>query len=170
VYDRHIVWLSDIYSTVFNGKDVCWCLSELIVGILCEIDATNQVMLYGLLNYSRFIDCQKCDFALFKLSKCTNLDIIDAACLHIAHNLQHLTSRRTTKPTQTWIVNARKRTFCHFCCVHTANRHSGPPTYVIKPMKASPACRQKVSKLLWHSAACNSKRSLKPRNNETCAS
>jgi len=36
----------------------------------------------------------------------TNLDIKDAACLHIVHNLQHPTSRPTTKSTQTTTVNA----------------------------------------------------------------
>jgi hypothetical protein len=45
---------------------------------------------------------------LFSLSKCTNLDIKDAACLLIVHNLQHLTSRPTKKSTQTAMVNALK--------------------------------------------------------------
>jgi len=43
-----------------------------------------------------------------KMSKRTNLDIKDAACLHIVHNLQHPTSRPTTKSTQTTMVNAPK--------------------------------------------------------------
>jgi len=43
------------------------------------------------------------------MSKCTNLDIKDAACLHIVHNLQHPTSRPTTKSTQTTIFNASKQ-------------------------------------------------------------
>jgi hypothetical protein len=42
---------------------------------------------------------------LFKMSKHTNLDIKDAACLNIVHNLPHPTSRPTTKSTQTTMVN-----------------------------------------------------------------
>jgi len=44
--------------------------------------------------------------ALFKMSKCTNLDIKDQACLHIVHILQHPTSRPTTRSGQTTMVNA----------------------------------------------------------------
>ena len=46
---------------------------------------------------------------MFKISKCTNLDIKDAACLHIAYNLQHPTSRPITKSTQTTMVIAPKK-------------------------------------------------------------
>jgi len=42
------------------------------------------------------------------MSKRTNFDIKDSACLHIVHNLQHLTSRLTTQSTQTTMVNAPK--------------------------------------------------------------
>jgi hypothetical protein len=45
------------------------------------------------------------------MSKRTNLDIKDAAWLHIVHNLQHPTSRPTTKSTQTTMVNATKKNF-----------------------------------------------------------
>jgi len=45
------------------------------------------------------------------MSKRTNLDIKDAAYLHIAHNLQHPTSRPTTKSTKTAMVNAPKQNF-----------------------------------------------------------
>jgi hypothetical protein len=45
------------------------------------------------------------------MSKRTNLDIKDAAYLHIAHNLQHPTSRPTTKSTKTTRVNASKKIF-----------------------------------------------------------
>jgi hypothetical protein len=48
---------------------------------------------------------------LFKMSKRTNFDIKDAACLHIVHNLQHPTSRLTTQSTQTTMVNAPKKIF-----------------------------------------------------------
>ena len=45
------------------------------------------------------------------MSKRTNLDITDAACFHIVHNLQHPTSRLTTKSTQTTMVNAPEKNF-----------------------------------------------------------
>jgi hypothetical protein len=45
---------------------------------------------------------------LFELIKPTNLDIEDAACLHVVHFLQHPTSRPTTRSTQHTIVNALK--------------------------------------------------------------
>jgi len=45
------------------------------------------------------------------MSKRTNLDIKDAACLHIVHNLQHPTSRPTKKSTQTATVNGPKKNF-----------------------------------------------------------
>ena len=48
---------------------------------------------------------------MVKMSKRTNLDIKDAACLHIVHYLQHPTSRITTQSTQTAMVNAPKRNF-----------------------------------------------------------
>jgi hypothetical protein len=51
------------------------------------------------------------DFALFKMSKRTNLDVKDAACLHIVHNLQHPTSHPTIKSTQTTLINAPKKIF-----------------------------------------------------------
>jgi len=50
-------------------------------------------------------------FALFKMSKHTNLDMKDEACLHIVHILQHLTSHPTTKSRQTTRVNALKKNF-----------------------------------------------------------
>jgi len=43
------------------------------------------------------------------MSKRTNLDIKDAACIHIVHILQHPTSRPTTKSMQTTIVNTPKK-------------------------------------------------------------
>ena len=49
------------------------------------------------------------DFALFKMSKRTNLDIKDTACLHIVHNFQHPTSCPITKSTQTTMANAPKK-------------------------------------------------------------
>jgi len=45
------------------------------------------------------------------MSKRTNLDIEDAACLHIVHDLQHPTSRPTTNSTQTTMGNAPKNNF-----------------------------------------------------------
>jgi hypothetical protein len=45
------------------------------------------------------------------MSKCTNLDIKDAAYLHIVHNLQHPTFRPTTKFTKTTMGKASKKDF-----------------------------------------------------------
>jgi len=45
------------------------------------------------------------------MSKRTNFDIKDAACLHLVHNLQHPTSRPTTRSAQTTMVNALKQNF-----------------------------------------------------------
>jgi len=106
-----IAWLSDINITLFEGQDVCWCLSQINPGILHETDANNQVMLYCLPSYSQCIDSQKADFALFKVIKHTNLDINEAACLHIVHILQHQTSHPTTKSPQTAMVNALNKNF-----------------------------------------------------------
>jgi len=86
-------------------------LSQLIPGISHETDANNHVMLYGYRHYSGFIDGQESGFALFDMSKRTNLDIKDAAYLHIVHNLQHPTSRPTTNSTKTTMVNAPKKNF-----------------------------------------------------------
>jgi hypothetical protein len=55
------------------------------------------------------IDSQESNFALFEMSKRTNLDIKDTAYLHIIHNLPHPTSRPTTKSTKTTMVNAPKK-------------------------------------------------------------
>jgi hypothetical protein len=68
-------------------------------------------MLYGEHHYSCFINSQESDFALFEMSKCTNLDIKDAAYLYIVHNLQHPSSRPTTKSMKTTMVNAPKEKF-----------------------------------------------------------
>jgi len=68
-------------------------------------------MLYSKPNNSRFIDSQKGGFALFSMSKRFNLDIKDAACLHIVHILQHPTSRPITKSMQTTMVNGLKKNF-----------------------------------------------------------
>jgi len=45
------------------------------------------------------------------MSKRTNFDIKDAACLHIVHNLQRPTSRLTTQSTQATMVNDLKKNF-----------------------------------------------------------
>jgi len=45
------------------------------------------------------------------MSKRTNLDVKDAACLHIVHNVQHPTSRPTTTSMQATNVNALKTNY-----------------------------------------------------------
>jgi hypothetical protein len=57
------------------------------------------------------IDSQEADFDLFKIIKCTNLDIKDTACLDIVYILQHSTSCPTAKSTQTAMVNALEMDF-----------------------------------------------------------
>jgi hypothetical protein len=86
-------------------------LSQIIPGILHETDANNHVMLYGERYYSGFIYSQESGFALFEMSKRTNLDINDAAYLHIVHNLQHPTSHPTTNSTKITMVNAPNQNF-----------------------------------------------------------
>jgi len=54
-------------------------------------------------------DCQNAEFALFKSIKSTNIDINDAACLHVVHILQHPTSRPSMKSTQNTMVNVPKK-------------------------------------------------------------
>jgi len=100
-----IWWLSDINMTFFEGKDVGWCLSQKIPGMMPETQANNPVMLYSEPHYSHFIDRQNADLAVFKLSKRTNLEIKDTACLHTVHILQHPTCRPTMKSMHTTMVN-----------------------------------------------------------------
>jgi len=88
------------------------------------------------------------DFALFKMSKHTNLDIKDAACLHIVHNLQYPTSRPTTKLTPTTTVRARNNDSLPLLAGKYGNRQSRPPNDVIKRMKARVAWKQKESEPL----------------------
>jgi hypothetical protein len=59
--------------------------------------------------HSQSSDGQNADFALFELIKPTNLDIKYAACLHVVHFLQHLTSRPTTWSTQDTMANGLKK-------------------------------------------------------------
>jgi len=70
------------------------------------------------------------------LNKHTNLDIKDAACLHIVQILQYPTSCPTTKSIQTTIVNALKKNFSP----HPVGKYRDPPTdphnIIIKRIKA----------------------------------
>ena len=91
-----ISWLPDMNCRFFEGMEVWWCLSQKTSRVLLETDTNNQVMMYGMPNYSHFSDSQNMDFALYKLFKCTNLDIKDTASLQIVHILQYPTSRPTT--------------------------------------------------------------------------
>jgi hypothetical protein len=71
-------------------------------------------MSYCYPNHFRFINSETADFALFKLSKCTNLHIKDPACCHIVHILQHQTSCPTTKSTSNTIVSDPKHDLLPF--------------------------------------------------------
>jgi hypothetical protein len=65
------------------------------------------------------------------MSKRTNLDLKDAACLHVFHLLQHPTSR-PKKSTQTTMVNAQKKNFRHLWWADMANHQSRQPNNIIK--------------------------------------
>jgi len=41
-----ITWVSAIYRILFQGKDVCWCLSQIIPAIIHETDTKNKVIMY----------------------------------------------------------------------------------------------------------------------------
>jgi len=103
--------LIDIKSKCWDEKDVWWCLSQHIAGILHETHANYHIMMYGSGYYSEWHDGQNADFALFQLIKRTNPDIQDAACLHVVHMLQHPTSRPTTRWTHDTMVNDLKNYF-----------------------------------------------------------
>ena len=103
-----ISFLIDIKWTFLDGKDVWWCLSHNIAGIWYESHPNHQVWMYGQHAYSQCSDSQNADFALFKLLKPTNLDIKNAACLHVVQIFQLPTSRPTTSSTQDTMVNALK--------------------------------------------------------------
>jgi len=70
---RDILWrttadisnLNDINRTLFDEKDVWWCLSQDIAGILHESQFMCQVLMYGLHDYSQWSDSQNADLALF---------------------------------------------------------------------------------------------------------
>jgi len=95
------------------------------------------------------------------MSKLTNLDINLAACLHNVHNLQHPTSRPTTKSTKTTMVNAPKTNFSPLPAGRYGKSKSGLPNDVIKQMTARAAWRQRESEPLGHCAAWDPKRSLR---------
>jgi len=101
--------LIDITRSFFDGKDIWWCLSQDIAGILHESHANYQVIINYQHDYSQWSDSQNTDFAVFELIKPTNLDIKDAAFLHVVHFLQYPTSRPTTSSTQDTMVNAPKK-------------------------------------------------------------
>jgi len=90
----------------FVRKDVCWSLSQEILGMLNGTDAKYHAMMYGYHCYSQYSDSEKSDLPLFKSNTRTNLDIIDAACLFVVHISQQPTSRPSTKLTQNTKVNS----------------------------------------------------------------
>jgi len=93
----------------FDGRDIWWWLDQDIPGILHELDAQNQVILYPLTDYSQYSYCQNALFAMLKLIKYTNLDTKDAVCLHIVHILQHRSSHPPTMSTHNMRVYATWR-------------------------------------------------------------
>jgi len=75
----------DINSPFFDGMDVCWCLSQETPWILHETYPKHHEMMCRRHCHSQCSDCQNAYFVLFKLIKCPNLDINDAACLQGVH-------------------------------------------------------------------------------------
>ena len=128
-------------------------MSQIIPAILHETDANNHVMLDGQCYYSCFMDCQESDFALFRMSKRTSLDLKDAAYIHIVHSLQYPTSRPTTKSTKTTMVNAPTQNFSPALSGRYGNRRRAQPNDVIKRMKARSAWWQGETEPLGHCAA-----------------
>jgi len=100
--------------------------------------------MYSYRDYSQWSDSQKADFALFNLNKPTNLDIKDAAYLHVVHILQHPTSRPTTRSTQDTMVNAPKK------------KLSPDPvrTYVKSTNQSTPQCHQENERKRDFEAEC----------------
>jgi len=90
----------DINRKFSDRKDVGWRLSHEITGKVHETHAKSRVILYRYHDYSQFSDGQNTEFALFTLIKGTNLDIQDAACLHMVHTLQNPTSLPITVNTK----------------------------------------------------------------------
>jgi len=66
-------------------------------------------MAYGSRYYSEWNDGQNADFGSFLSMKHTNLDLQDAAYIHVVHILQHPTSHPTTMSTHDTMVNAPKK-------------------------------------------------------------
>jgi hypothetical protein len=84
--------------------------------------------------------------------------------LSISCNIQHLVQQQSQ-----WKLNwsgLRKRTFHHFRRANMANQQSGLPNDVNKRMNTGVSWKQNESDRLGNCAACDSKRILRPRNNE----
>jgi hypothetical protein len=90
---------------------------------------------------------------MFMMSKRTNLDIKDAAYLHIIHNFQHPTSRPKTKSMKTTMVNVPKKIFSPLPEGRYGKSTSGQPNDVIQRMKATAAWGQRESEPFGHFAA-----------------
>jgi hypothetical protein len=83
--------------------------------------------------------------------KQTNLDIKDAAFLHIVHILQHPTSHpTTTTSTQSTMVNVPEENFYHFHWASMAIQQSGLHNNLIKRMPAKAGVNQKEPEPLVH--------------------
>jgi hypothetical protein len=79
------------------------------------------------------------------MSKRTNVDIKDAAWIHIVRNFQHPTSRPTTRSIKTIMITTPKKNFWPSRPADMANRHSGPPNDFIKQIKTRAPWRQRES-------------------------
>jgi hypothetical protein len=100
------------------------------------------------------------------MSKHINLDIKDAACLHIVRNLQYPTSCLTTKSTQTTIVNVLKKIFSP----HPAGRNGKWTTWSTQrhhqANEGKSGMEAERVRALGALHSLRSKRSLQRRNDE----
>jgi hypothetical protein len=121
---------------------------------------------YGKSDYYCSIVSQPWDFALLTISKRSNLDINDAAYLHIVHILQHPTSHLTTRSMQITMINDLKKNFSPLPACQYGNQKCSPLNNLIKPMEAIVAWKQTLSEPLGHCAACDRKCRLRQRNDQ----
>jgi len=161
-----IAWLSAIYSTLSHGKDICWCLSQRLPGIIHVTDANNQVMGTFSLTIPDSLSVWR---EVLLCSRWVNVLTLTyktqlASILSISGNMQHLAQQQSEYLLQ-WSM-LQEKTFRHFRRADTANRQRGLPNDVIEQMKARAAWRQQESEPLGHCVACDPKRTLWQRNNK----
>jgi hypothetical protein len=149
--------LIDIERKFLDRKNIWWCLSQQIAGILHDIQTKYLVMTYGYWYYSKWNDSQNTDFTLFLLINGMNLDIKDSACLYVIHRLQHPTSHLTTRSTNDTMVNVPKKHFSLLPAPKYGKTKSSQLVNLTKAMMRRDARKQKSSEHWEYCAANNLK-------------